>query len=115
MKFFRFNLLPFLFLLIVNCAFGQQKSFQVVPLGVKGGTDESNLSAYLFAPINSTKFICMDAGTLHFGLQKAIDQHVFEGTASDILRNNIKAYFISHPHLDHVSGLIINSPEDSPK
>ncbi len=115
MKFFRCNLLPLLFLLIGNCTFGQEKYFQVVPLGVKGGADESNLSAYLFAPINSNNFICMDAGTLHFGLQKAIDHQIFTGLVSDILRNNIKAYFISHAHLDHVSGLIINSPEDSPK
>jgi 3',5'-cyclic-nucleotide phosphodiesterase len=27
----------------------------------------------------------------------------------------IKGYLLSHPHLDHVAGLIINSPEDSPK
>jgi cAMP phosphodiesterase len=31
------------------------------------------------------------------------------------LKNNIKGYLISHGHLDHLSGLILNSPDDSPK
>ena len=32
-----------------------------------------------------------------------------------VLRNRIKGYLLSHPHLDHVSGLILNSPDDSAK
>ncbi len=32
-----------------------------------------------------------------------------------VLRRYIKAYLISHPHLDHVAGLILNSPDDSVK
>jgi cAMP phosphodiesterase len=32
-----------------------------------------------------------------------------------VLRQYIKAYFISHAHLDHVAGLIINSPDDTNK
>ena len=90
-------------------------SFKVVPLGVKGGLDESNLSAYMVAPGGSDAYICLDAGTLYSGIVKAIDSGVFEAPAADVLKNNIKAYFISHPHLDHVAGLILNSPEDSPK
>jgi 3',5'-cyclic-nucleotide phosphodiesterase len=54
--------------------FGQmayQAHFQVVPLGVKGGIDETNLSAYLLAPVNTQNYICLDAGT-NAGIEKAI-------------------------------------------
>ena len=34
---------------------------------------------------------------------------------SEVLQNDLKGYLISHPHLDHVAGLILNSPDDSPK
>jgi cAMP phosphodiesterase len=93
----------------------QQPAFTVVPLGVKGGIDESNLSAYLLAAGSSNDFICLDAGTLHFGIQQAIKKGSFKVSAETVLKQYIKGYFISHAHLDHVSGLIINSPEDSTK
>jgi len=89
--------------------------FKVIPLGVKGGIDESNLSAYLLAPFGSEEYICLDAGTLHYGIQKAISNGMLKTDTHSFLRKNIKAYFISHPHLDHVAGLIINSPDDSSK
>ena len=93
-----------------------QPSFTVVPLGVKGGLDESNLSAYMLAPAGSDNYICLDAGTLYAGIRKAVDAGAFRGlSASEVLRRSIKAYFISHAHLDHVAGLIINSPEDTAK
>jgi cAMP phosphodiesterase len=92
----------------------QKTSFSVIPLGTKGGLDESNLSAYLVGTAGSSDYVCMDAGTLYRGATKAIQKGVFTGTASSVVRN-IKAYLISHPHMDHVSGLIINSPEDAAK
>jgi 3',5'-cyclic-nucleotide phosphodiesterase len=90
-------------------------SFKVVPLGVKGGSDESNLSSYMLAAAGTNDYICLDAGTLHHGIQKAIDAGIFRGSVTTILKNNIKGYLISHPHLDHVAGLIINSPDDTSK
>jgi len=91
------------------------QSFKIVPLGVKGGIDESNLSAYMVAPTGSNNYICLDAGTLHAGIEKAISNHVFTIPAEQVLRRYIKAYFISHAHLDHIAGLIINSPDDTVK
>jgi 3',5'-cyclic-nucleotide phosphodiesterase len=111
MKYF----LPVICLLLCSSAFAQQTAFKVIPLGVKGGADESNLSAYLVAPQGSDSYICLDAGTLHAGLQKAVDNGLFKKTAGEALRQNIKGYCISHPHLDHVAGLIINSPDDTAK
>jgi cAMP phosphodiesterase len=90
-------------------------AFVVVPLGIKGGSDESNLSAYLVAAKGTDSYLCLDAGTLHYGIQKAVERGVFSDSAGHILKNNVKAYLISHPHLDHVAGLIINSPDDGPK
>lgn len=113
-----FNRLLICFVLISVNAFSQkeQKSaFQVVPLGIKGGIDEKNLSAYLVAPTNKNDFIALDAGTINAGIEKAIENNVFKVSTSEVLRKYIKGYFISHAHLDHLSGLIINSPADSSK
>jgi 3',5'-cyclic-nucleotide phosphodiesterase len=93
----------------------QKSAFNVVPLGVKGGIDETNLSAYLVAPIHTNDYICLDAGTLHAGIEKAVTNKVFDVSPTEVFRKYIKGYCISHAHLDHVAGLIINSPADSSK
>lgn len=105
-------------ILSVNAVYAQTKtspSFKIVPLGVMGGIDESNLSAYMLAAEGTNNYICLDAGTLHYGIEKAISNKVFSIPADDVLRQYIKGYFISHGHLDHVAGLIINSPDDTAK
>lgn len=93
----------------------QKAAFDIIPLGVKGGIDEKNLSAYLVAPVNTHDYICLDAGTINAGIEKAIENKVFKVSTNEVLRKYIKGYCISHAHLDHVSGLIINSPADSSK
>lgn len=102
-------------LLLINWSCRAQSSFTIVPLGIKGGTDESNLSAYAVAAGGTEEYVCLDAGTLHAGIQKAIDKGTWRGEVTTFLRKNIKGYLISHPHFDHTTGLIINSPEDSSK
>jgi cAMP phosphodiesterase len=90
--------------------------FKVIPLGVKGGLDESNLSAYLVSSGGDNNYICLDAGTLNAGLQKLATQNLFNATtAEEIQKKYIKAYFISHGHLDHLAGLILNAPNDVTK
>lgn len=106
-------LLVFVLALAIS-SFGQN-AFKIVPLGVKGGIDESDLSAYMLAPANSDNFVCLDAGTLQYGIEKAVENQVFRIPAEQVLRRYIKGYLISHSHLDHLSGLIINSPEDTAK
>ncbi|MBW1653796.1 MBL fold metallo-hydrolase [Flavobacterium quisquiliarum] len=104
-------------LLISSNVFSQKEksTFQIVPLGIKGGIDEKNLSAYLLAPVNTNDYICLDAGTINAGIEKAIENKVFKVSTNEVLKKYIKGYLISHAHLDHVSGLIINSPADSSK
>ncbi|MBK0380754.1 MBL fold metallo-hydrolase [Mucilaginibacter segetis] len=105
-----------LYLMLPFCVCAQgNTAFRVVPLGVKGGIDESNLSAYMVAPVGSTNYICLDAGTLHDGIVKAVASKTFTVPAEQVLKQYIKGYFISHAHLDHVAGLIINAPDDSTK
>ena len=91
------------------------QQLQVVPLGVYGGSNEGNLSSYLVGEMNSTDFIALDGGTINNGIYKAIEKGTFETDYSTVLKDYIKGYFISHGHLDHLSGMIINSPEDSKK
>ncbi|MBT2562325.1 3',5'-cyclic-nucleotide phosphodiesterase [Pedobacter sp. ISL-68] len=90
-------------------------AFTIIPLGVKGGDDESNLSSYMIAPKGSANYVCLDAGTINAGIQKAIEYKSLRGISEEIQRKQIKGYLISHAHLDHVAGLIINSPADTSK
>ncbi len=99
-----------------NISLNLTNGFKVIPLGVKGGLDESNLSAYLVAARGSNQFICLDAGTIYKGLELAAAKKLFKSTnPSTIQQEQINGYFISHAHLDHTAGLIMNSPNDNAK
>ena len=99
-----------------NNASISSNSFKVIPLGVKGGLDESNLSAYLVAASGNDQFICLDAGTIYKGLELAAQKKIFKSSNPSVIQqNNINSYFISHAHLDHTAGLIMNSPNDNAK
>jgi 3',5'-cyclic-nucleotide phosphodiesterase len=99
--------------------------FRCIPLGVEGGLIESNLPAYLLAPIGSTDFVCLDAGTLLAGLRVARANGCFsdipmpldcpDSIEGRVLRHHIKAFLITHTYVDHVAGLIMNSPADGDK
>jgi 3',5'-cyclic-nucleotide phosphodiesterase len=110
-------LLSFLLSLCFLYSVGQIKQgFKVVPLGVKGGLDESNLSAYLVAANGRDQYICLDAGTIYKGLELAIKNKTLKGSnPSFVQQKQINSYFISHAHLDHTAGLIMNSPNDNTK
>ncbi|WP_343523614.1 3',5'-cyclic-nucleotide phosphodiesterase [Pedobacter sp.] len=113
------RILPVIILFFIStCMLWAQetnKGFTIIPLGVKGGDDESNLSSYMIAPIGSEKYVCLDAGTINAGIQKAIDMKSLKGISEEVQRRQIKGYLISHGHLDHLAGLIINSPADTAK
>lgn len=100
-------------------------SFSVIALGAGGGPGQDDLSAYLLAPAGSSDYVALDAGTLLAGIKKAWNAGSFrdlrppaDATLAPegwILRERVKAYLISHGHLDHVAGLIVDSPEDGSK
>jgi 3',5'-cyclic-nucleotide phosphodiesterase len=100
-------------------------AFVAVVLGAGGGPGQDDMSAYLLAPAGSSDFVALDAGTLLSGIRTAWAAGSFRGIgppgeaalapAAWILRERVKAYLISHAHLDHVAGLVIDSPEDASK
>jgi hypothetical protein len=51
---------------------GAEPVFKVIPLGVEGGNDESNLSAYALAVSGTDAYVCLDAGTLYDGIKRAV-------------------------------------------
>lgn len=99
--------------------------FETVVLGSGGGLNQDNLSAYLLALKKTSDYICLDAGTLYSGINKALENGGFGdiivpadsplSPAGWILQNQIKAYLITHIHLDHIAGLVFASTQDSPK
>jgi 3',5'-cyclic-nucleotide phosphodiesterase len=121
----RNTLVVFICLLAVFASSLAEESFQVIVLGCGGGPRENNVSGYLIAPSNSFDFLALDAGVLLFGIEKAYEKNSFRSIPktletdlcmeAEILRQAVKGYCISHAHLDHVLGLVINSPQDLPK
>ncbi len=116
----------FLYLFLVfQSLIGSETAFEVVVLGAHGGPAENNLSGYLLALKKSDAFIALDAGSLLHGIDLAAQKNSFRNIKVDakspwnfeaeILRQHIKAYLLSHAHLDHVAGLMINSTIDSSK
>lgn len=117
--------LSLIFLFIFITQVFPEETFKVIVLGSHGGPRENNVSGYLIAPKNSNTFIALDAGSLLNGIYLANQQKSFHDIQIDpaskwdfeaeILRNHITDYFISHAHLDHVAGMIINSTIDTNK
>src|SRR3954453_8206467 len=112
-------------LLLMPTAARSGQGFDVLVLGALGGIQDGNLSSYLIRPHGDRNAIACDAGSLVNGLRVAQDKGTFrdvkvpEGSTDSVvghvLKNDIKGYLISHPHLDHVQGLVIASPDDSNK
>ncbi|MCH9610944.1 MAG: hypothetical protein S4CHLAM81_02540 [Chlamydiales bacterium] len=99
-----------------------EPKFNVLTLGVTGGPRESDISGYMFYPIdNPDESFIVDAGTLINGIIVADERGNLkdfecpDGALTDVgevFLKKIKGYFISHAHLDHISALVINSQVD---
>ncbi|MGO2259452.1 MAG: MBL fold metallo-hydrolase [Hafnia alvei] len=100
-------------------------SFDVVALGTQGGLSGDNLTSYLIRTEGDARYIALDAGSTLSGIAKGIEKGSFPDVTPEkaapltpqgyIFREQVNAYFISHPHLDHVAGLILGSPDDKKK
>ena len=99
--------------------------FEIIALGVRSGVADGNLSSYLVRPLGTNESVICDAGTLGHGLKRAEARGVLNdipimpdsslSRAGHVLKQSVRAYLISHAHLDHVAGLVLSSPEDTPK
>ncbi|MCF2949167.1 3',5'-cyclic-nucleotide phosphodiesterase [Paraglaciecola aquimarina] len=100
-------------------------AFELITLGDTGGIQDGNLSAFLLRSLSDSNYIALDAGSLVNGINVALHKKAFANitinndpawqTNGIILREHVKAYLISHGHLDHVAGMLISSPQDSKK
>ncbi|EFV42041.1 3',5'-cyclic-nucleotide phosphodiesterase [Hafnia paralvei ATCC 29927] len=99
--------------------------FDVVALGTQGGASGDNLTSYLIRTDGDARYIALDAGSVLTGIAKGVEKGSFPDVTAEkaapltqqgyVFREQINAYFISHPHLDHVAGLVLGSPDDKKK
>ncbi len=116
------DVLGILFLYLCAMQVSGQNNFDIIALGTGGGIDESNISSYLVSASHQDRYIALDAGTLMHGLKLASLQGHFDHlksaelkTHANVLLHHIDAYCISHPHLDHIMGMMIAAPFDHHK
>jgi cAMP phosphodiesterase len=93
-----------------------------VIFGCGGGPREDNVSGYMLFPSGApAEAIALDAGTLTVGIRRADelgnlwDFRVPSGSnlsREGYVYQNLKAYLISHAHLDHMAAQYLNGPAD---
>ncbi|KAF8644150.1 hypothetical protein AX16_008677 [Volvariella volvacea WC 439] len=101
--------------------------FNLVVLGSGGGPDETNLSAYLLKTADSAwedGIVALEAGSGQGALARLLRDNpklFHESSNTDSSDNNssnytaaqiysfIRAFLISHAHLDHISGLVLSA------
>jgi 3',5'-cyclic-nucleotide phosphodiesterase len=108
----------------MNGAIPLKEAFQIVVLGCSGGPCENNISSYLLSPLENQEWIALDGGTLLGGIECALKKNSLKGVpfndpkltpAAEMLIRHIRAFLISHAHLDHIAGLVLNSQIDENK
>ena len=109
------RMLVALSVLVATIAPAAATGFDVTAIGVRGGLQDGNLSAWMIAPEGQSKAVMCDAGTLVNGIEIARRLGTLHGSLDTILHDDIAGYLISHAHLDHTAGLLLASPEDNAK
>lgn len=112
-------------LVAVSASAAEKPAFDVVVLGDAGGLAEDDLTSFLVFPAGGDAGVALDAGTLHAGIRTALAKGAFASLPLDaggaltpegqVLQKHVRAYLVSHAHLDHIAGLVLNSTDDTPK
>lgn len=99
--------------------------FRVVVLGCGGGPYENDMPGYLLYPTRDPEqLIALDAGTFLAGMEVAaaagsLSDFTFTSPTlthvGELFIHTLKAYLISHAHLDHIFGFVMASQNDSAK
>ncbi|MBV1691848.1 hypothetical protein KRR38_30310 [Novosphingobium sp. G106] len=76
-----------------------EADFDVTAIGVRGGLDDGNLSAWMIAPQEQARGVMCDAGTLVNGMETARHLATLQRSLDTTLHNDIAGYLISHAHL----------------
>jgi len=121
-----FKVLFYSWVVLLNLFFGKA-DFTVMPIGTQGGSLQAGCSSFLLScpGNNQNKYIALDGGTILDGLKIAadkgnldcilnMDKYKEQSLTKEnfFLAEQLTGYFVSHAHLDHVSGLIISSPDE---
>ncbi|OQD78676.1 hypothetical protein PENDEC_c001G05732 [Penicillium decumbens] len=116
----------------------KEASFQVIVLGPTGGPCEDKVTGILVRSTSTNwspdSVVAVDAGTMLAGIIRLLERYIpgskddegilqegpFKGlelphetaqaNAAHVFRELIGTVLITHPHLDHISGLAINTP-----
>jgi 3',5'-cyclic-nucleotide phosphodiesterase len=93
--------------------------FELLALGVLGGDEDSNLSAYLLGRPGKTPRLLIDGGTVVNGVArwKARAGTLPEtaswperAQAAQAMLSELEAFLVTHAHLDHLAGFVLASP-----
>ncbi|KAI0362740.1 cyclic-AMP phosphodiesterase [Trametes cingulata] len=107
-------------------------TFDIFVVGSGGGPYEDNLSSYLLKPSESSwkdGIIALEAGSGLGALNRLLTEHadVFTSSSEEVdvpktptaadIYSWIRCYLITHPHLDHINGLVLSagSAKGAPK
>eukprot|EP01117_Protostelium_nocturnum_P016288 TRINITY_DN6410_c0_g1_i1.p1 TRINITY_DN6410_c0_g1~~TRINITY_DN6410_c0_g1_i1.p1 ORF type:complete len:382 (+),score=88.32 TRINITY_DN6410_c0_g1_i1:59-1204(+) len=102
------------------------QDFTCIALGPEGGSDESLASSFLFKSFDSSinnGFATLEAGSIISSLRRALHSNAFYDVTTSIydtdyaasvgiMRNLLRAFLISHSHIDHLSGLAFGSQSE---
>ncbi|GEN59229.1 3',5'-cyclic-nucleotide phosphodiesterase [Acetobacter nitrogenifigens DSM 23921 = NBRC 105050] len=92
----------------LSSAADSPSGLKIVALGVRGGIVDGDLTAFLIHPSGDLRSLMCDAGTLGNGLLVAAKRGNLGGRTPDqTLGSDIKAFLITHAHLDHVAGMLV--------